>query len=165
MIQDHLPFHCRNRLREDRFGEDAVLYPQSMERFEKRLITVRQGSVRPNGSWLYVWVDTADGAIAYVGATGFDPELRAHLHLTSDNPDHGRVRASVPRFQERDFDVLAFKLPDNVSRSEVKTALVRQLAEADRKVADNPDAKMLPGVIGPIISALESYRSQLQTCR
>lgn len=136
-----------------------------MERFEKRLITVRQGRVRPTGSWLYVWVDTGDGAIAYVGATGFDPELRAHLHLTSDNPDHGRVRASVPRFQERDFDVLAFKLPDNVSRSEVKTALVRQLAEVDRKVADNPDAGMLPGVIRPNISALESYRSQLQTCR
>ncbi|MGO4807031.1 hypothetical protein AB4089_18115 [Arthrobacter sp. 2MCAF15] len=91
-----------------------------MERFEKQLITVRQGNVRPTGSWLYVWVDTADGAMAYVGATGFDPELRAHLHLTSDNPDHGRVRASVPRFQERDFDVLAFKLPDNLSRSEVR---------------------------------------------
>lgn len=111
-------------------------YPQSMERFKKRLITVRQGNVRPTGSWLYVWVDTADGAIAYIGATGFDPELRAHLHLTSDNPDHGRVRASVPRFQEREFDVLAFKLPDNVSRSEAKAALVGQFAEGDQKVAE-----------------------------
>ena len=152
-------------MRADWFREDAVLYPQSMERFEKRLITVRQGSVRPTGSWLYVWVDTADGAIAYVGATGFDPELRAHLHLTSDNPDHGRVRASVPRFQERDFDVLAFKLPDNVSRSEVKAALVGQLAEGGHKVAEDTDATMLSGVIGPIIGALESYRNQLQTFR
>ena len=140
-------------------------YPQSMERFEKRLITVRQGNVRPTGSWLYVWVDTADGEIAYIGATGLDPELRAHLHLTSDNPDHGRVRASVPRFQERDFDVLAFKLPDNVSRSEVKAALVGQLAEGDHKIAENTDAEMLPGVIGPIIGALHSYRSQLPTFR
>lgn len=136
-----------------------------MERFEKRLITVRQGNVRPTGSWLYVWVDTADGAIAHIGATGFDPELRAHLHLTSDNPDHGRVRASIPRFQERDFDVLAFKLPDNVSRSEVKAALVGQLAEGDHKAAENTDTEILPGVIGPIIGALECYRSQARTLR
>ena len=141
------------------------LYHQSMEHLEKRLITVRQGNVRPTGSWLYVWVDTADGSIAHVGATGFDPELRAHLHLTSENPDHGRVRASVPRFQERDFDVLAFKLPANVSRSELKAALVEQLAEGDRKVAENTDAGMLPGVIGPIIGALDSYRSQLPASR
>jgi hypothetical protein len=47
------------------FRENEGLYPQSMERFEKRLITVRQGNVRPTGSWLYVWVDTADGAMAY----------------------------------------------------------------------------------------------------
>lgn len=138
------------------------LYHQWMKPIEKRLITVRQGSVRPAGSWLYVWVDTADGAIAYVGATGFDPELRAHLHLTSNNPDHGRVRASVPRFQERDFDVLAFKLPDNVARSEVKAALVGQLAEGDYKVAEDTEAAMLSGVIGPIIGAVESYRSQLK---
>jgi len=136
-----------------------------MERFEKRLITVRQGNVSPSGSWLYVWVDTADGAIAYVGATGFDPELRAHLHLTSDNPDHGRVRASVPRFQERDFDVLAFKLPENVSRSEAKSALVGQLAEGDHVVIESTDAGVPPGVIEPIIGALESYRSQLQASR
>ena len=136
-----------------------------MERFEKRLITVRQGNVSPTGSWLYVWVDTADGAIAYVGATGFDPELRAHLHLTSDNPDHGRVRASVPRFQERDFDVLAFKLPENVSRSEAKAALVGQLAGGDHKAAKNRDAGLLTGVIVPIIGALKSHRSQLQTSR
>ena len=136
-----------------------------MERFEKRLISVRQGNVSPTASWLYVWVDIADGAIAYIGATGFDPELRAHMHLTSDDPDQGRVRASVPRFQERDFDVLAFKLPGNVSRSEVKAALVEQLAEDDHKVTENRYAGMLPGVIGPIIGALESYRSQLGRSR
>jgi hypothetical protein len=141
------------------------LYHQSMEHPEKRLIAVRQGNVRPTGSWLYVWVDTADGAIAYVGATGFDPELRTHLHLTSENPDHGRVRASVPRFQERDFDVLAFRLPENVSRSELKAALVEQLAVGDRKVAENADAGMVPGVVGRIIRALESYRSQLPASR
>lgn len=152
-------------MRTDWFRADTVLYPQPMKRLEKRLITVRQGNVRPTGSWLYVWVDTADGAIAYVGATGLDPELRTHLHLTSDNPDHGRVRASVPRFKERDFDVLAFKIPDNVSRSEVKAALVGQLAEGRLKVAEDTDAAMLSSVVGPIVGALESYRSQLQAFR
>lgn len=136
-----------------------------MERLEKRLITVRQGIVRPTGSWLYVWVDTADGSVAYIGATGFDPELRAHLHLTSENPDHGRVRASVPRFQERDFDVLAFKLPDNASRSEVKAALVLQLAEGGPRVAEETGAAQHSGVVAPIIGALESYRSRLQAFR
>lgn len=87
------------------------------------------------------------------------------MHLTSDNPDHGRVRASVPHFQERDFDVLAFKLPENVSRSEVKAALVGQLAEGDHKVAKNSDAGLHTGIISPIIGALEGYRSQLKTSR
>lgn len=112
--------------------------------------------------WLYVWVDTADGAVAYVGATGFDPELRAHLHLTSDNPDHGRVRASVPNFQERDFDVLAFRIPDGVKRPEVKSALVKQLAAPSRSGTENAEADKFPDIIGHIVEELENYRTQLQ---
>lgn len=133
-----------------------------MEHVEYRVISVRQGTVRPRGSWLYVWVDTADGAVAYVGATGFDPELRAHLHLMSDNPDHGRVRASVPHYQERDFDVLAFSLPDGVKRPDVKSALVEHLAALSRSATEGGEADKFPNVIGPIIEALENYRSQLQ---
>lgn len=132
-----------------------------MQPVEYRVITVRQGSVRPGGSWLYVWVDAGDGAVAYVGATGFDPELRAHLHLMSDNPDHGRVRASVPHYQERDFDVLAFGLPDNVERPDVKSALVEQLAVLSRGATESGEADKFPEIIGPIIEALENYRSQL----
>ncbi|WP_216699717.1 hypothetical protein [Arthrobacter sp. H5] len=133
-----------------------------MEPVEYRVITVRQGTVRPSGSWLYVWVDTVDGAVAYVGATGFDPELRAHLHLMSDNPDHGRVRASVPHYRERDFDVLAFSLPDNVKRPDVKAALVEQLAAHSRTAKESAEADKFSDVTGPIIEALENYRNQLQ---
>jgi hypothetical protein len=133
-----------------------------MESREYRVIAVRQGAVRPSGSWLYVWVDAADGAVAYVGATGLDPELRAHLHITSDNPDHGRVRASVPHYQERDFDVLAFRLPDGAKRPDMKAALVEQLAGSSRDASTDADSGAFPDVIGPIIEALESHRSQLQ---
>lgn len=132
-----------------------------MEPFEYRVVTVRKGAVRPSGSWLYVWVDVADGAVAYVGATGFDPELRAHLHVTSDNPDHGRVRASVPHYQERDFDVLAFRLPDDANRPDIKAALVEQLGGSSQSAMTGADSRAFPDVIGPIIEALENHRSQL----
>ena len=133
-----------------------------MEPLECRVVAVRQGAVRPSGSWLYVWMDTADGAVAYVGGTGFDPELRAHLHLTNDNPDLGRVRASVPHYQERDFDVLAFKLPDGIRRPDAKSALIEQLAAQRRGANADATADGIKDVIGPIIEAVENYRSQLQ---
>ena len=133
-----------------------------MESLEHRVISVRQGHVRPSGSWVYVWVDTVDGSVAYVGATGFDPELRAHLHLASDNPDQGRVRASVPHYQERDFDVLAFGLPDDVKRPDVKSALIEQLAPPSSGAGESAGPDKFPDVLGPIVEALENYRSQLQ---
>ena len=132
-----------------------------MEHLEKRLIAVRQGNVLPTGSWLYVWIDIADGSTAYIGSTGFDPELRTHLHLASEDPDHGRVRATVPRYQERDFDILAFKVPGHLSRSDVKVALVEQIAAGDPQTAETTDARTLDGVVGQIIDALGSYGNQL----
>ncbi len=93
-----------------------------------RVVAVRGGRVQPTGSWLYVWMDVDTGEIAYVGGTGYDPELRAHLHVRSEDPRLGRVRATVPRYDERDFDVLAFALPDDVDRPAAKQALVAHLA-------------------------------------
>lgn len=104
----------RDRPTDSLLEATQTLSPQPMKPVEYRVILVHQGTVPPSGCWFYVWVDTADGAVAYVGATGLVPALRAHLHLTSDNPDHGRVQASVPHFQEREFDVLAFRLTDGV---------------------------------------------------
>ncbi len=133
-----------------------------MKSVESRVISVRQGVILPSGSWLYIWVDIADGAVAFVGATGFDPELRAHLHLTSDNPDHGRVRATVRRDQERDFDVLSFRLPDDVLRSEAKDALVAELAARGEIAGEGPVVGTLSAITESIIDSLENYRSGLR---
>lgn len=100
-----------------------------------REIRVRAGSVQPSGSWIYVWIDVVAEAVAYVGGTGFDPELRAYLHLTSDEPDIGRIRASIPGYDERDFDVLAFAVPRDVGRTEVKNALTSALVSGERLAA------------------------------
>lgn len=100
-----------------------------------REIRVRAGSVQPLGSWIYVWIDVVAEAVAYVGGTGFDPELRAYLHLTSDEPDGGRIRASIPGYDERDFDVLAFAVPRDVGRTEVKNALTSALVSGERLAA------------------------------
>lgn len=128
-----------------------------MRKVQPRVIPVRRGEIQPVASWLYVWVDASDGSIAYVGATGFDPELRAFLHLTSDNPDLGRVRATVPRAAERDFDVIAVELPKEYPRPQAKQALLDWLATKDtgaRTVARN---ETMPAIIQPIVEALLEY--------
>lgn len=127
-----------------------------------RVIRVRSGRVEPRGSWLYVWIDIADDSIAYVGATGLDPELRAHVHLTSDNPAHGRVRATVPSYETRDFDVLAFPLPSATDRPVAKQALLNELAVRGLfPAAPQPDSEVesLPSIAEPIADAIERYRS------
>lgn len=116
-----------------------------------RVVAVRRGHVQPSESWLYVWIDVASGAIAYVGGTGFDPELRAYLHVRSEDPQLGRVRATVPHYDERDFDVLAFALPDGVDRPAAKQALIAHLAEGGA-------ASELREVTAPIIRAIDVHR-------
>ncbi|MCR2827081.1 hypothetical protein [Microbacterium sp. zg.Y909] len=118
-----------------------------------RVIPVRKGHVRPTGSWLYVWIDVNTGAVAYVGGTGFDPELRAHLHLASEDPQLGRVRASVPQYDDRDFDVLAFELPEGIDRRAAKRALIARLSAVDGEADDLRD------VTDPIIQSLNTHRT------
>ncbi|GAB3411278.1 hypothetical protein GCM10027515_32620 [Schumannella luteola] len=98
---------------------------------DARVVLVRGGRVQPHGSWLYVWVDVDAGAVAYVGTTGFDPELRAHLHLTHPDPALGRVRTLLGDAADGDFDVLAFPIPAGVDRADVKTAVAAELADGD----------------------------------
>lgn len=123
-----------------------------------RVISVRHGHVVASGSWLYVWVDVADRSIAYVGATGFDPELRAYVHVTSDDPGVGRVRAGVARFDERDFDVLAFALPADCPRPAAKQALVTRLAELECfEAPTDADVEAMPAIVEPIVTALRDH--------
>ena len=107
---------------------------------QPRVIPVRHGEVTSSGSWLSVWIDTADGAVAYVGATGFDPELRAFLHVTSETPEVGRVRAKITDYALRDFDVMAFPLPADVSRSLAKRMLTAALRDPGESADIDPDA-------------------------
>lgn len=123
-----------------------------------RVIAVRKGRVQPGGSWLYVWIDAHTGAIVHVGGTGFDPELRAYLHVTSEDPQLGHVRASVPHFDERDFNVLAFALPDGVDRAAAKEALLARLTEDSGHAGGSRAANDLRGVIGPMVQALDAHR-------
>ncbi|NYF16286.1 hypothetical protein HDC37_001100 [Microbacterium sp. AK009] len=96
-----------------------------------REIRVRAGRAQPSGSWIYVWIDVVAEAVAYVGGTGFDPELRAYLHVTSEEPDTGRIRASIPDYDKKDFDVLAFAVPWRIGRTEVKNALISALVSGE----------------------------------
>lgn len=123
-----------------------------------RVVAVRNGLVQPSGSWLYVWIDLDTGVIAYVGGTGFDPELRAYLHVGSEDPQLGRVRATVPQFDERDFDVLAFELPDGVDRPAAKQALIARLAEAGEYAGASGAASDLREVTDPIMQAIDRHR-------
>jgi hypothetical protein len=124
-----------------------------------RVISARHGQVQPSGSWLYVWLDRGEGSVVYVGATSFDPELRAHLHLTSEAPEIGRVRATVPRYDERDFDILAFSLPASLPRSIAKQALSDALGAA----ANNSPAEAENGLLrGVIDEAVATVRAHLQ---
>ncbi len=123
-----------------------------------RLIAVRRGLVQSSGSWLYVWIDVETGAIAYVGGTGFDPELRAYLHVVSEDPQLGRVRDTVPRYDERDFDVLAFELPDGVDRTAAKEALIARLAEAGEYAGTSEALGSLREVTDPIMQLLDRHR-------
>lgn len=126
-----------------------------------RIVRVRQGEVRPSGSWLYVWIDVHEASVAYVGGTGYDPELRAYLHLTSEDVSFGRVRASVPRYRERDFDVLAVALPEGVSRPDAKRALVAALAAAGLAEGDEA-ADRMPSVTDSIIESIGHHLAELR---
>ncbi|GAB6856656.1 hypothetical protein [Microbacterium xylanilyticum] len=117
-----------------------------------RVVAVRNGRVQHSGSWLYVWIDVDTGEVAYVGGTGVDPELRAYLHVTSEDPEIGRVRATVPGYDERDFDVLAFELADDVHRPAAKRALTACLT-------DRGATSELREVIDPIVQAVFAHRA------
>lgn len=127
-----------------------------MKTAHARIVRVEAGTVRPQGSWVYVWIDVDEHAIVYVGATAYDPELRAHIHLTNDDPDVGRVRAMIPRYDERTFDVLAFALPASVERSEVKASLLGGLRTRGLFDSDTEDAE-ISGLTAPILDAIEEH--------
>ncbi|TQK19375.1 hypothetical protein FBY40_1873 [Microbacterium sp. SLBN-154] len=119
-----------------------------------REVRVRAGRVQPSGSWIYVWIDVVTNAVAYVGGTGFDPELRAYLHVTSDDPDIGRVRAAIPRYEERNFDVLAFAVPGHIDRAEARSALAADVTCGGQPAASS--SREVAEFVGRILSELDA---------
>lgn len=153
---------CRGRHPAVVEGAAGSEYGWRMSTGQPRVISVRSGRVRPGGSWLYIWLDTATGEIVHVGGTGFDPELRAYLHLTSDDPQLGRVRATVPQSGERDFDILAFELAHAIDRQPARDALISRLSkEGD----DEELTAELREIIDPMVRAVSDYRATLSAAK
>ncbi|HEY5222585.1 MAG TPA: hypothetical protein VIJ18_06000 [Microbacteriaceae bacterium] len=122
-----------------------------------RVVSVRGGDLRPIGSWVYVWIDLDSKKIAYVGGTGFDPELRAYLHLTDEDPNIGRVRAQVSHAAQGNFDVLGFAVPDAVARPRAKAALIGALARLGLFSGESaPEAELSP-LIHPMVTAIRDH--------
>jgi len=92
------------------------------------VLRVRDGELVEQGSWVYAWVGL-DGAVVYVGATGLDPRTRVWLHIHDDDPDVGRMRARFERLADTPLDVLAMRVPEGVSRADVRDVLGARLGE------------------------------------
>jgi hypothetical protein len=91
------------------------------------LVGVRDGELDEE-NWVYTWID-ADGAVVYVGATGLDPRTRVWLHLHDPDPDVGRMSARFERLAGTQLEVLAMRVPGELSRAEVRDVLGERLRE------------------------------------
>lgn len=115
---------------------------------------VHAGVFDDDGSWVYVW-RTAEGEVAYVGATGMPPKVRAWLHLHHDDPNVGRIRARHPEVTHDRVEVVAFEVADGISRQHVKAALTAILA------AEEPDPTLPRDVIEAAVAiAARLYESR-----
>ena len=91
------------------------------------LVCVHDGELNEE-NWVYTWID-ADGAVVYVGATGLDPRTRVWLHLHDPDPEVGRMSARFERLADAPLEVLAMRVPDELSRAEVRDVLGERLRE------------------------------------
>jgi hypothetical protein len=90
------------------------------------VLSVRDGEPEPE-SWVYAWLER--GAVVYVGATGLAPATRTWLHLHDPDPEVGRMAARFDRLAEAELDVLAMRVPAEVSRADVRDAVGARLGE------------------------------------
>ena len=101
-----------------------------------RIFDVQHGEIQINESWVYVWMQRISHLVIYVGATNSTPELRSWLHLHDTDPSVGRIIARRPEAIEEDFEILAYPVPQSLSRSSVKEALIWKLSESGQLSAD-----------------------------
>ena len=91
------------------------------------LVCVHDGELDEE-NWVYTWIDL-DGAVVYVGATGLDPRTRVWLHLHDPDPEVGRMSARFERLANAQLEVLAMRVPEELSRAEVRDVLGERLRE------------------------------------
>jgi hypothetical protein len=92
------------------------------------VVRVRDGEVVADESWVYTWIE-ADGGVVYVGATGLDPGTRVWLHLHDADPDVGRIAARFDRLAGSQLEILAMRIPAQISRADVRDVLGARLAD------------------------------------
>ena len=104
------------------------------------LVRVREGELEHGPQWVYAWL--AHDGVVYVGATALHPETRTWLHLHHDDPQIGRMRARFEGLAAEELDVVAFELPDDVDRQQVRHGAVTELGArgllSERQVCDPP---------------------------
>jgi hypothetical protein len=131
------------------------------------VVPVRDGEVA-EGNWVYAWIDDA-AAVVYVGATGLDPHTRVWLHLHDPDPDIGRIAARFERLASSQLDVLAMRVPEEISRVDVRDALGARLADegllADDAITDHLQLVLDPGeetleLAERFVARLRSYLEQ-----
>ena len=117
------------------------------------MVRVREGEVVGDENWVYTWIK-ADGGVVYVGATGLDPGTRVWLHLHDPDPDVGRMAARFDRLAASQLEVLAMRVPDEMSRADVRDVLGARLAD-EGLLAEDAITDHLQLVLAPPAEALE----------
>ncbi len=119
------------------------------------VVHVRDGEIVDAGSWVYAWLDRdADFAVVYVGATGLDPSTRLWLHLNDPDPDIGRMAARFDRLATAPLDVLAMRVPGEISRADVRDAVGARL-EAERLLSPAAIVDHLQPLVDPTPECVE----------
>jgi hypothetical protein len=116
------------------------------------VVRVRDGGL-PDENWVYTWFEE-DGGVVYVGATGLDPATRVWLHLHDQDPEVGRMAARFERLAGTELDVLAMRVPDEISRADVRDILGARLAD-EGLLAEDAIVDHLQLVLEPPSEAVE----------
>ena len=121
------------------------------------LLRVREGELEHGPQWVYAWV--AHDGVVYVGATALHPETRTWLHLHHDDPQIGRIRARFEGLDSEELDVVAFELPDDIDRQQVRHGAVTELGArgllSERQVCDAPLQAAPSPVTERFVAAIE----------
>ena len=130
------------------------------------VLPVRGGDLAEAVNWVYAWLErSADFAVVYVGATGLAPATRMWLHLHDADPDVGRMAARFERLADVKLDVLAMRVPDELSRADVRDVVGVRLEEEGLLAPDAIVDHLQPLVDPPpeCVELAERFVARLRT--